>query len=97
MSFKFDYSCNSLSYKVDMFPSCEQVKGNVLMRQKQRIFQLVEQNLKTKVSDTSWFAKRDLQLATINHYNVFWLEKLTEPTAVTPYVKWPDSHSYKLF
>ena len=38
MSFEPDYSCNSLSYKVDIFASCAQVKGNILMRQKQRIF-----------------------------------------------------------
>ena len=38
MSFELDYFCNSLSFKVDMFKSCEQAKGNVLMRQKQGIF-----------------------------------------------------------
>ena len=42
VSFEHDYSCNSLS--LDMFASCEQVKGIVLMRQisKQRIFQMME-------------------------------------------------------
>ena len=48
-----------------MFASCEQVKGNVLMRQKQRIFQMMEYYLKTKVSDTCWFAKKHLQHAAI--------------------------------
>ena len=57
MSFEHDYSCNSLSFKVDMFASCEQVKGIVLMRQKQRIFQIMEQSRKTNVSGTTWFAK----------------------------------------
>ena len=63
VSVDLDYSCNSLSFKVDMFANCEQVKGNILMRQKQRTFQKVEWNLKTNVSDTTWFVKRDLQLA----------------------------------
>ena len=61
----FDYSCNSLSFKVDVFASCEQDKGNVLMRQKQLIFQMMEYNLKTKISGTTWFSKRDLRLAAI--------------------------------
>ena len=52
MSFELDYSCNSLSFKVDMFASCEPAKGNVLMRQEQRTFQMMEYNLKTKVSYT---------------------------------------------
>ena len=38
----FDYFCNSLSFTVDVFPSCEQDKGNVLMTQKQLIFQMME-------------------------------------------------------
>ena len=42
VSFENDYSCNSLSFKVDVFASCEQVKGLVLMRQKQHIFQMME-------------------------------------------------------
>ena len=40
--FELDYSCNWLISKVDMFASCEQVKGIVLMRQKQCIFQVME-------------------------------------------------------
>ena len=48
-----------------MFASCEQVKGNVLMRKKQHIFQVMEYYLKTKVSDTFWFAKKHLQHAAI--------------------------------
>ena len=44
----FDYSCNSFSLKVDVFVNCEQDKGNVLMRQKQLIFQMMEYNLETK-------------------------------------------------
>ena len=62
MSFELDYSCNSLSFKVDMFASCEPAKGNVLMRQEQRTFQMMEYNLKTKVSYTIWFA--------IKHYSM---------------------------
>ena len=58
------------------------------MKQKQRIFQMVEQNLKTEVSGTSWFAKKDLQLAAITMSSGY-QKKLIEPTAVTPYVKWP--------
>ena len=42
VSFENDYSRNSLSLKVDMFASCEQVKGIVLIRQKQSIFQMME-------------------------------------------------------
>ena len=42
VSFENDYSCNSLSFKVDMFASCEQVKEIVLIRQKQSIFQMME-------------------------------------------------------
>ena len=61
----FDYSCNSFSLKVDEFASCEQGKRNVLMKQKQLIFQMMEYNLKTKVSDTIWFAKSDLRLADV--------------------------------
>ena len=38
----FDYSANSFSLKVDVFASCEQDKGNVLVRQKQLIFQMME-------------------------------------------------------
>ena len=52
MSFELDYSCDSLSFNVDMFASCEPAKGNVLMRQEQRTFQMMEYNLKTKVSYT---------------------------------------------
>ena len=48
-----------------MFASCEQAKGNVLMRQEQRIFQMIEYYLKTKVSYTSWFATKRLQHAAI--------------------------------
>ena len=55
VSFELDYSCKSLSFKI---ASCEQVKGNVLMRQKQC-------NLKTNFSNTTWFVKRDSQLAAI--------------------------------
>ena len=65
MSFELDYSSSPLSFKVDMFASCKQVKGNVLMRQKQHIFQVMEYYLKTKVSDTFWFAKKHLQHAAI--------------------------------
>ena len=61
----YDYSCNSFSRKVDVFSSCEQDKGNVLMRQKQLIFQMMEYNPETKVSGTTWFAKRDLRLADV--------------------------------
>ena len=61
MSFELDYSCKSLSFKVDMFASWEQAKGNVLMRQEQRIFQMMEYNLKTNVSYASWFATKHLQ------------------------------------
>ena len=43
VSFKLDYSCNSLSFNVDMFASCERVKGIVLMRE------MMELNLKTNV------------------------------------------------
>ena len=90
MSFELDYSCDSLSFKVDMFASCEQVKENVLMRQKQRIFQMMECSLKPNISDITWFVKRDLQLAAITMSNVFWLlKKLIEPTALMPQVKWP--------
>ena len=59
VSFKLDYSCNSLSFNVDMFASCERIKGIVLMRE------MMELNLKTNVSGKTWFAKRDLQLAAI--------------------------------
>ena len=65
VSFELDYFCKSLSFKIDMFASCEQVKGNILMRRNQRIFQMVECNLKTNFSDKTWFVKRDLQLAAI--------------------------------
>ena len=61
----YDSNCNSFSLKVDVFASCEQDKGNFLMRQKQLIFQMMEYNPKTKVSGTTWFAKRDLQLADV--------------------------------
>ena len=61
----FDYFCNSFSLKVDVFASCEQDKRNVLMKQKQLIFQMMEYKLKTKVSGTAWFAKRDLRLADV--------------------------------
>ena len=60
VSFELDYF-----FKIDMFASCEQVKGNILMRRNQRIFQMVECNLKTNFSDKTWFVKRDLQLAAI--------------------------------
>ena len=60
VSFENDYSCNSLSFKVDMFASCERVKGIVLMRQKQRIFQMMEKNRKTNVSGRTWFAKKEI-------------------------------------
>ena len=65
MSFELDCSCYSLSCKIDMFASCGQTKGNVLMRKKQRIFQMIEYNLKTKVSYISWFATKHLQHAAI--------------------------------
>ena len=68
----FDYSWNSLSFKVDVFASCEQDKGNVLMRQKQLIFQMMEYNLKTKTSGTTWFSKRDLRLAAITMSSRYW-------------------------
>ena len=68
----FDYSCDSFSLKVDVFASCEQDKGNVLMRQKQLIFQMMEYNLKTKVSGTTWFAKRDLRLADVTMSSGYW-------------------------
>ena len=87
MPFELDYSCNCLSFKVDMLASCEPVKANVLMRQKQRIFHMMEYNHKTKVSNTSWFAKKTF--TTCSHYNVFWLlKKLIESTALTAYLKW---------
>ena len=53
MSFELDYFCNSLSFKVDMFTSCEQAKGSVLMRQKQGIF--------SNGGIQSWFATKYLQ------------------------------------
>ena len=68
----FDYSCNSFSLKIDVFASCEQDKGNVLMRQKQLIFQMMEYNLKTKVLGTIWFAKRDLRLADVTMSSGYW-------------------------
>ena len=61
----FNYSCNTLCFKVDVFASCEQDKRNILLKQKQLIFQMMEQNLKTKISGTAWFSKRDLRLAGI--------------------------------
>ena len=67
----FDYSCDSFSLKVDVFASCEQDKGNVLVRQKQLIFQMMEYNLKTKVSGTTWFAKRDLRLADVTMFSSY--------------------------
>ena len=36
------FSCNSLSLKVDVFASCKQDKGNVFVRQKQLIFQMIK-------------------------------------------------------
>ena len=68
----YDYSCNSFSLKVDVFSSCEQDKGNVLMRQKQLIFQMMEYNPETKVSGTTWFAKRDLRLADVTMSSGYW-------------------------
>ena len=38
----FDYFWNSLNFTVDVFAGCEQDKGNVLMAQKQLIFQMME-------------------------------------------------------
>ena len=61
----FDYSCNLFSLTVDVFASFKQDKGNVLVRQKQLIFKMLECNLKTKVSGKTWFAKRDLQLTDV--------------------------------
>ena len=61
----FDYTCNSFSLKIDAFASYEQDKGNILVRQKHLIFQMMEYNLKVKVSGTTWFAKRDLRLANV--------------------------------
>ena len=61
----FDYSYNSFSLKVDVFASCKQDKGNVLLKQKQLIFQMMEYNLRIKVSGTTWFAKRDLRFADV--------------------------------
>ena len=34
VSFKLDYSCNSLSFNVDMFATCKQVKGIVFDKTK---------------------------------------------------------------
>ena len=78
----FDYFCNSLSFKVDVFASCEQDKGNVLMRQKQLIFQMMEypscvwnvflKIVKTNASGTTWFAKKDLRLAAITMSFAYW-------------------------
>ena len=48
-----------------MFASCEQDKGNVLVKQKQLIFQMMEYNFQTKVSGTTWFPERDLRLADV--------------------------------
>ena len=44
-------------YKIDMFASCKQVKRNVFMRQKQRIFHMVEYNLKRKFQAQLGFLK----------------------------------------
>ena len=89
MSFELDYFCNSFNFKVDMFASCEQVKGNVLMRQKQRIFQMVGYNLKKEVSGSSWFAKNIYDLKPLQCFLV--TEKINGAYCFyAPYVKWPD-------
>ena len=68
----FDYSYDSFSLKVEVFASCKQDKGNVLLKQKQLIFQMMEYNLRIKVSGTTWFAKRDLRLADVTISSGYW-------------------------